>query len=1011
MDDFNADGCYEIQQISQPLPCNLIAKSRPLLNEIISFKKKDVDNLNKASSNEALQISQPLPCNVVAKSRPLLNEIKSFKKIVTDDFNMDSYSPQISQPLPCNLIAKSRPSLNEIKSFKKTTCSLTTKDSILNISESRNPVLTSFCNDSNTNLLNLSLKSQYRSPLVEVNINSSAAENCQSCLKPLSKTENNNTLFISQPLKSPNISRKKVNSKKKPSKLKPFPSDLTKENVNVSASLEMGETACRSPDISHSPARKRFKFSLNQINDILENEKSSLFNVKKEQSFCIKTKESNEDCLSVSGQYSYKNKNMSDLNSSQPLSPILVDKKLSFETPIFGSKRVVKRKQSFEPASSLTVDEGALRSSAVFPEKSRPISESVLIETRESKTLGEPQLSPILGNMHVHMNTEKRPVIETMDASDCLSPVLDKRCHQFSLQTVQQNFLMQKKKPKPNILCRFCSDNKALLTAANYATEILSTNLCCGMIDKEHPKKSGMDLDHKTKNKKESIQKPISPILSEESQKEQLSPVLDLGQSRKPFAFYSEKVRLMNNRSQPNDCSSSNNMDSFPIVTSGTAKGQKSLDSIQTIKDLKNGSKIKCSKKTTLFKNPQVKNSGTHIPTLKFYKNNVECLTSKPNISWDKSPVVISHDISERHQKKNTANNKIHKTISPTTLSSPHIELQKSLVTSENESNHSHLMLITYFQETLNELNLERTNEPSEPMFGLKSTQCVVQDVFLGRSLGVETRFDNTLNIPFFPNTILDEENNMSMTPTSNTDYDIKHFPLSLSQICDEFMTDITFNNLNNIISPSEISFEVNDIIPLSLEQLSNSKNDSNVSLSISIKNKIPYQFNEKIKNQEALHGLSQDKLLQSQTSSDLLKAQDEDLFLDSKSNKNLIMQKISHSCNDYRTDDIAATSKVHKYIKSSSQKIYFNKNISTMKKTVKKNLSLSYESPDKNPSLLVNTFSETFQGLTDKVVKLAANKEDNDDIICSGVERLDNHTPEKSDVEKVRKLKFYCSI
>lgn len=993
MDDFNADVCYEIQQISQPLPCNLIAKSRPLLNEIMSFKKEDVDNLNKASSNEALQISQPLPCNVVAKSRPLLNEIKSFKKIVTDDLNTDSYSPQISQPLPCNLIAKSRPSLNEIKSFKKTTCSLTTKDSILNISESRNPVLTSFCNDSNTNLLNLSLKSQYRSPLVEVDINSSAAENCQSCLKPLSKTENNNTLFISQPLKSPNISRKKVNSKKKPSKLKPFPSDLTKENVNVSASLEMGETACRSPEISHSPARKRFKFSRNKINDILENEKSSLFNVKKEQSFCIKTKESNEDCLSISGQYSYKNKNTSDLNSSQPLSPILDDKKLSFETPIFGSKRVVKRKQSFELASSLTVDEGALRSSAVFPEKSRPISESVLIETRESKTLGEPQLSPILGNMQVHINTEKRPIIETMDASDCLSPVLDKRCRQFSLQTVEQNFLMQKKKPKPNILCRFRSDNKALLTATNYETEILSTNLCCGMIDKEHPKKSGMDLDHKTKNKKESIQKLISPILSKESQKEQLSPVLDLGQSRKPFALHSEKVRLMNNRSQPNECSSSNNVDRFPIVTSGTAKGQKSLDSIQNIKDLKNGSKIKCSEKTTLFKNPQVKNSDTHIPTLKFYKNNVECLTSKPNISWDKSPVVISHDISER--QKNTANNKIHKTISPTTFSSPHIKLQKSLVTSKNESNHSHLMLITYFQETLNELNLERTNEPSEPMFGLKSTQYVVQDVFLGRSLGFATSFHNTLNIPFFPNTILDEENNMSMTPTSNTDYDIKHFPLSLSQICDEFMTDITFNNLNNIISPSEISFEVNDIIPLS----------------ISIKNKIPYQFNEKIKSQEALHGLSQDKLLQSQTSSDLLKAQDEDLFLDSKSNKNFIMQKISHFCNDYRTDDIAATSEVHKCIKSSSQKIYFNKNISTMKKTVKKNLCLSYESPDKNPSLLVNTFSETVEGLTDKVVKLATNKEDNDVIICSGVERLDNHTPEKSDVEKVRKLKFYCSI
>lgn len=988
MDDFNVDGCYEIQQMSQPLPCNLIAKSRPLLNEIISFKKEDVDNLN--SSNEALQISQPLPCNVVAKSRPLLNEIKSFKKIVTDDFNTDSYSPQISQPLPCNLIAKSRPSLNEMKSFKKTTCSLTTKDSILNISESRNPVLTSFCNDSNTNLLNLSLKSQYRSPLVEVDINSSAAENCQSCL---SKTENNNTLFIRQPLKSPNISRKKVNSKKKPSQLKLFPSDLTKENVNVSASLGIGETACRSPEISHSPARKRFKVSQNKINDILENEKSRLFNVKNEQSFCIKTKESNEDCLSISGQYSYKNKNMSDLISSQQLSPILADKKLSFDTPIFGSKRVVKRKQSFEPASSLTVDEGALRSSAVFPEKSRPISESVLIETRVSKTLGEPQLSPILGNMQVHMNTEKRPVIEIMDASDCLSPVLDKRCRQFSLQTVQQNFLMQNKKPKPNILCRFCSDNKALLTAANYETEILSTNLCCGMIDKEHPKKRGMDLAHKTKNKKESIQKPISPILSVESQKEQLSPVLDLGQSRMPFAFYSEKVRLMNNRSQPNESSSSNNMDSFPFVTSGTAKGQKSLDSIQTIKDLKNG-----SEKNTFFKHPQVKNSDTHIPTLKFYKNNAECLTSKPTISWDKSPVVISHDISERHQEKNTANNKIHKTISPTTFSSPHIKLQKSLVTSKNESNHSHLMLITYFQETLNELNLERTNEPSEPMFGLKSTQYVVQDVFLGCTLGVETSFD----IPFFPNTILDEENNMSTTPTSNTDYDIKHFPLSLSQICDEFMTDFICNNFNNIISPSENSFEVNDIIPLSLEQLSNSKNGSNVSLPISIKNKIPYQFNEKIKNQEALHGISQDKLLQSQTSSDLLKAQDEDLFLDSKSNKNLIMQNISHFCNEYRTDDIAATSEVYKYIKSSSQKIYFNKNISAMKKTVKKNLSLLYESPDKNPSLLVNTLSETVQGLTDKVVKLAANKEDNDVIICSGVERLDNHTPEKSDVEKV---------
>lgn len=1009
MDDFNVDGCYE-QQMSQPLPCNLIAKSRPLLNEIISFKKED--NLNKASSNEALQISQPFPCNVVAKSRPLLNEIKSFKKIVTDDFITDSYSPQISQPLPCNLIAISRPSLNEMKSFKKTTRSLTTKDSILNISESRNPVLTSFCNDSNTNLLNLSLKSQYRSPLVEVDINSSAAENCQSCVKLLSKTENNNTLFISQPLKSPNISRKKVNSKKKPSKLKPFPSDLTKENVNVSASLEMGETACRSPEISHSPARKRFKFSQNKINDILENEKCRLFNVKKEQSFCIKTKESNDDCLSINGQYSYKNKNMSDLNSSQPLSPILADKKLSFETPIFESKGVVKRKQSFEPASSLTFDEGALRSSAVFPEKSRPISESVLIETRESTTLEEPQLSPILGNMQVHMNTEKRPVIETMDASDCLSPVLDKRCRRFSLQTVQQNFLMQNKKPKPNIICRFRSDNKALLTAANYETEILSTNLCCGMIDKEHPKKSGMDLAHnKTKNKKESIQKSISPILSEESQKEQLSPVLDLGQFRKPFAFYSEKVRLMNNRSQPNECSSSNNMGSFPIVTSGTAKGQKSLDSIQTIKDPKNGSKIKCSEKTTLFNHPQVKNSDAHIPTLKFYKNNVECLTSKPNISWDKSPVVISHDISERHQKINTANNKIHKIISPTTFSSPHIKLQKSLVTSKNESNHSHLMLITYFQETLNELNLERTNELSEPMFGLKSTQHVVQDVFLGRISDIETSFDNTLNIPFFPNTILDEENCMSMTPTSNTDYDIKHFPLSLSQICDDFMADITYNNFNNIISPAENSFEVNDIIPLSLEQLSNSKNDSNVSLSISIRNKIPYQFNEKIKNQEALHGLSQDKLLQSQTSSDLLKAQDEDLFLDSKSNKNLIMEKISHFCNDYITDDTAETSEVYKYIKSSSQKMYFNKNISNMKKTVKKNLSLSYESPDKNPSLLVNTFSETVQGLTDKVVKLAANNDDNDVIICSGVERLDNHTPEKSDVEKVRKLKFYCSI
>lgn len=1023
MDDFNTDGCYELQQMSQPLTCNLIAKSRPLLNEIISFKEEDVDDFNTASYNETLQISQPLPCNVVAKSRPLLNEIKSFKKIVIDDLNTDSYSPQISQPLPCNLIAKSRPSLNKMKSFKKTTCSSTTEDSILNISESRYPALTSFCNDSNKNLLNLSHKSQYRTPLVEVDINSSTAENCQSCPKPFSKTENNSTLFISQPLESPNISSKKVNSKRKPSKLRPFPTDLTKENVNVAASLEMGETVCRSPKISYSPARKRFKFSQNKINDISKNKKSRLFDVQNEPSFCIKTKESNADCLSISGQYSSKNKNMSDLNSSQPLSSILTDKKLSFETPISGEKAAVNHKQSFEPASSLTFNECDHRSSTIFPEQRRPLSESLVIETRESKKSKEPLLSPILGRMRVHMNTE-RPILEQMDTSDCLSPVLDKMCSQFSLQTVQQNFTLQNRKPKPNILCNFRSDNKALLTAGNYETENFSTNLCRSTIEKKCPKKSRKNLAHKTKNKMDCIQKPISPILSQKLQKEQLSPVLDLSQCRKSFAFYNEKVRLMKNSSQQNESSSSNNMDSFPLVRSGSYKGQKSLDSSQTIKDPKSGSKIKYSKKTALFEHPQVKNSATqqispvldsrqyknlltNLPTVKFYKNNEQCLTSKPSISWDQSPVVVSHDISEGHQKKNTVIKKTFKTISQTFSSSPHFKRQNSLATPKNKSNHSCLMLSTYFQKNLNDLNFESTNQPSGPMFGLKSTHHVLQDVFLGRTLSDETGFGNIHNISFSPNTILDQENNMSMTLTSNTEYDVKHTPLSLSQICGEFITDITHSNFINIISPLNTSFKENYIIPLAPEQLSNSKN---VSLSSSIKSSIPNQFSEKSENREALHCLSQDKLLQSQMSSDILKEQpqDEELFLDSKSTKKLSVQMISRFHDGYRTDDKAATSEIHKYIQSSSQKINFNKNINTMKKTVKKKLSLSYESPDKNPSLLVNTFSETVQELTYKASKLTANKEDSDVIIISGVERLANQTPEKSDLEKVRRVKFY---